>query len=180
MSQQIVLQCNKKSSFSVAKDERFTSEKLGIFDVVINVFLMSPKKSSLNMVKKQTFLCRNTWMLNVTKERLINVAINGFLMSQKFLMLQRRSTLMSQKTENVNVAKINYFNVQPTKMIFTMSQIRNISKMFQKQVMKYVRNSEFSRLGVSYLTSKIYCKCNYCSYDFTVLNLVLSNEKGNW
>ena len=94
-------------------------------------------------------------MLTVTKERFINVAINGFLMSQKFLMLQRRSTLMSQKTENVNVAKINYFNVQPTKMIFNMSQIRNISKMFQKQVMKYVRNSEFSRLGVSYLTSKI-------------------------
>ena len=141
---------------------------------------MSPKKSSLNMVKKQSFLCRNQWMLTVTKERLINVTINGFLMSQKFLMLQRRSTLMSQKTENVNVAKINYFNVQPTKMIFNMSQIRNISKMFQKQVMKYVRNSEFSRLGVSYLTSKIQSKCNYCSYDFTVLNLVLSNEKGNW
>ena len=73
----------------------------------------------------------------------------------KFLMLQRRSTLMSQKTEKVNVAKINYFHVQPTKMIFTMSQIRNFSKMFQKQVMKYVRNSEFSRLGVSCLTSKI-------------------------
>ena len=121
-------------------------------------------------------------MLTVTKERLINVAINGFLMSQKFLMLQRRSTLMCQKTENVNVAKINYFNVEPTKTIFTMSQIRNFSKMFQKQVMKYVRNSEFSRLGVSYLTSKIYCKCNYCSYDFTVLNLVLTMKKviGNW
>ena len=180
MLHQTGLQYNKKSFFSVAKDELFTSEKLGIFDIVINGFLMSQKKSSLNMAKKYTFLCRNKWMLTVTKQRLINVAINGFLMSQKFLMLQRRSTLMSQKTENVNVAKINYFNVQPTKMIFTMSQIRNFSKMFQKQVMKYVRNSEFSRLGVSYVTSKIYCKCNYCSYDFTVLNLVLSNEKGNW
>ena len=155
MSQQMGPSCNKKSFFSVAKDELFTSEKLGVFDVVINWFLMLQKRSSLIVAKKWTFLCRNKWMLTVTKERLINVAINGFLMSQKFLMLQRRSTLMSQKTENVNVAKINYFNVQPTKMIFNMSQIRNISKMFQKQVMKYVRNSEFSRLGVSCLTSKI-------------------------
>ena len=57
------------------------------------------------MAKKYTFLCRNKWMLTVTKQRLINVAINGFLM------LQRRSTLMSQKTEYVKVLKINYFNV---------------------------------------------------------------------
>ena len=48
--------------------------------------------------------------------------------------------------------------------------------------MRYARNSEFSRLGVSYMTFKIYCKCNYCSYDFTVLNLVLTMKKviGNW
>ena len=111
MSQQMGPSCNKKSFFSVAKDELFTSEKLGIFDIVINGFLMSQKKSSLNMPKKYTFLCRNKWMLTVTKQRLINVAINGFLMSQKFLMLQRRSTLMSKKTEYIKVAKINYFNV---------------------------------------------------------------------
>ena len=111
MSQQMGPSCNKKSFFSVAKDELFTSEKLGILDIVINGFLMSQKKSSLNMAKKYTFLCRNKWMLTVTKQRLINVAINGFLMSQKFLMLQRRSTLMSKKTEYIKVAKINYFNV---------------------------------------------------------------------
>ena len=111
MSQQMGPLCNKKSFFSVAKDELFTSEKLGVFDVVINWFLMLQKRSSLIVAKKWTFLCRNKWMLTVTKERLINVAINGFLMSQKFLMLQRRSTLMSQKTEYVKVAKINYFNV---------------------------------------------------------------------
>ena len=62
-------------------------------------------------------------------------------------------------------------------MIFAMSQIMNFSIMFQKQVMKYVRNSGFSRLGASYLTCKIYFKCNYCSYDFTVLNLVLTMKK---
>ena len=62
-------------------------------------------------------------------------------------------------------------------MIFTMSQIMNFSISFQKQVMKYVRNSGFSRLGASYLTCKIYFKCNYCSYDFTVLNLVLTMKK---
>ena len=71
MSQQMGPSCNKKSFFSVAKDELFTSEKLGIFDVVIN----------------------------------------GFLMSQKILMLQRRSNLMSQKTEYVKDAKVNNFNV---------------------------------------------------------------------
>ena len=71
MSQQMGPSCNKKSFFSVAKDELFTSEKLGIFDVVIN----------------------------------------GLLMSQKILMLQRRSNLMSQKTEYVKDAKINNFNV---------------------------------------------------------------------
>ena len=64
-------------------------------------------------------------------------------------------------------------------MIFTMSQIMNLSIMFQKQLIKYVRNSGFSRLGASYLTSKIYCKCNCCSYDFTVLNLVLTMKIGN-
>ena len=111
MLHQTGLQYNKKSFFSVAKDELFTSEKLGIFDIVINGFLMSQKKSSLNMAKKYTFLFRNKWMLTVTKQRLINVAINGFLMSQNFLMLQRRSTLMSKKTEYIKVAKINYFNV---------------------------------------------------------------------
>ena len=105
MLHQIGLQYNKKSFFSVAKDELFTSEKLGVFDVVINWFLMLQKRSSLIVAKKWTFLCRNKWMLTVTKERLINVAINGFLM------LQRRSTLMSQKTEYVKVLKINYFNV---------------------------------------------------------------------
>ena len=71
MSQQMGPSCNKKSFFSVAKDELFTSEKLGIFDVVIN----------------------------------------GFLISQKMLMLQRRSNLMSQKTEYVKDAKVNSFNV---------------------------------------------------------------------
>ena len=80
MSQQMGPSCNKKSFFSVAKDELFTSEKLGIFDVVINWFLMLQKRNSLIMAKKWTFLCRNKWMLTVTKERLINVAINGFLM----------------------------------------------------------------------------------------------------
>ena len=69
------------------------SQKMSFFNVGNKWFLMSPKKkSSLNMAKKYTFLCRNKWMLTVTKQRLINVAINGFLMSQKFLMLQRRST----------------------------------------------------------------------------------------
>ena len=111
MSQQMGPSCNKKSFFSVAKDELFTSEKLGVFDVVINWFLMLQKRSSLIVAKKWTFLCRNKWMLTVTKQRLINVAINGFLMSQNFLMLQRRSTLISQKTEYVKIAKINYFNV---------------------------------------------------------------------
>ena len=105
MLHQTGLQYNKKSFFSVAKDELFTSEKLGVFDVVINWFLTLQKRSSLTVAKKWTFLCRNKWMLTVTKERLINVAINGFLM------LQRRSTLMSQKTEYVKVLKINYFNV---------------------------------------------------------------------
>ena len=61
-----------------------------------------------------------------------------------------------------------------------MSEIMNFSIIFQKQVMQYVTNSGFSRQGESYLTTKIYCKYNYCSYDFTVFNLVLSNEKGNW
>ena len=111
MLHQTGLQYNKKSFFSVAKDELFTSEKLGVFDVVINWFLMLQKRNSLIVAKKWTFLCRNKWMLTVTKQRLINVAINGFLMSQKFLMLQRRSTLMSKKTEYIKVAKINYFNV---------------------------------------------------------------------
>ena len=111
MLQQMGPSCNKKSFFSVAKDELFTSEKLGVFDVVINWFLMLQKRSSLIVAKKWTFLCRNKWMLTVTKQRLINVAINGFLMSQNFLMLQRRSTLISQKTEYVKIAKINYFNV---------------------------------------------------------------------
>ena len=105
MLHQTGLQYNKKSFFSVAKDELFTSEKLGVFDVAINWFLMLQKRNSLIVAKKLTFLCRNKWMLTVTKERLINVAINGFLM------LQRRSTLMSQKTEYVKVLKINYFNV---------------------------------------------------------------------
>ena len=53
-------------------------------------------------------------------------------------------------------------------MVFTMSQIMNFLIMFQKQVMQYVRNSEFSRLGASYLTTKIYCKFNDCSYDYSV------------
>ena len=87
------------------------SQKMSFLNVGEKWFLMSQKKSSLNMAKKYTFLCRNKWMLTVTKQRLINVATNGFLMSQKFLMLQRRSTLMSKKTEYIKVAKINYFNV---------------------------------------------------------------------
>ena len=53
------------------------------------------------MAKKYIFFCCNKWMLTVTKQSLINVAINGFLMSQIFLMLQRGSNLMSQKTEHV-------------------------------------------------------------------------------
>ena len=65
-------------------------------------------------------------------------------------------------------------------MIFTMLQIMNFSIVFQEQLIKYVKNSGFSRLGASYLTSKNYCKCNYCLYDFTVLNLVLSNEESDW
>ena len=63
------------------------------------------------MLKKWVFLCCNKWMLSLKKQRLINVAINGFLMSQQILMLQRRSNLMSQKTDYVKVAKVNYFNV---------------------------------------------------------------------
>ena len=47
-----------------------------------------------------------------------------------------------------------------------MSHIMTFLIMFQKQVMQYVRNSEFSRLGASYLPTKIYCKFNYCSYDY--------------
>ena len=58
------------------------------------------------MAKKYIFLCCNKWMLSVTKQSLINVAINGFLMSQIFLMLQRGSNLMSQ-----SMSKIYYFNV---------------------------------------------------------------------
>ena len=45
MLHQTGLQYNKKSFFSVAKDELFTSKKLGIFDIVINGFLMSQKKA---------------------------------------------------------------------------------------------------------------------------------------
>ena len=52
MSQQMGPSCNKKSFFSVAKDELFTSEKLGVFDVVINWFLMLQKRSSLIVAKK--------------------------------------------------------------------------------------------------------------------------------
>ena len=52
MLHQTGLQYNKKSFFSVAKDELFTSEKLGVFDVVINWFLMLQERSSLIMAKK--------------------------------------------------------------------------------------------------------------------------------
>ena len=78
MSQQIGLYCNKKSLFSIAKDEFFTSEKLAI-----------------NYGEKIDFLCYNKWMLTVTKQRLNNVAINGFLMSKKLF----------------NIAKKEHFNV---------------------------------------------------------------------
>ena len=55
MSQQMGPSCNKKSFFSVAKDELFTSEKLGIFDIVINGFLMSQKKKLFKYGEKIYF-----------------------------------------------------------------------------------------------------------------------------
>ena len=70
------------------------------------------------------------------KQKLFHVATNGFLMSQ------RRSTLMSLKTEYVNVSKIDYFHVCPTKMILTMLQKMNLF-MFPK------KSSEFLTLSAS-------------------------------
>ena len=55
MLHQTGLQYNKKSFFSVAKDELFTSEKLGIFDIVINGFLMSQKKKLFKYGEKIYF-----------------------------------------------------------------------------------------------------------------------------
>ena len=55
MLHQTGLQYNKKSFFSVAKDELFSSEKLGIFDIVINGFLMSQKKKLFKYGEKIYF-----------------------------------------------------------------------------------------------------------------------------
>ena len=82
------------------------SQKMSFVNIGNKWFLMSQKMSFFNVAANESFFSVAKDDLFTSKKlEVFDVIINGFLM------LQKRSTLMSQKTEYIKVAKINYFNL---------------------------------------------------------------------